>query len=205
MKYRLIAIAFLGAILSSCSFFATAETVETTTPSITAPIETLPPSTAPQTAIPTSELSAPDTTLEAQEPGEGLDRENIDLDLTLVDRTDPDAVALAAGCSFYAKPTRADTNTDLADRLRPLITDELHTAITTLRPAGDDIATVIPAIADEVRFQFYEVSCNRSVTGINGIPRLEGAFVDLRVEEQVDGTFLVSEMTVGALTIPASA
>ncbi len=209
MKLKIILIVVLTFGLSSCSLLAGNDDpaiTTTTNPTVEtiAPVETVPPI---ETVPPLTTVSVEPTDIAPDEipPGEGLDSENLDLDLTLVDSSNPDEVALAVGCAFYARPNRAETNVDLADRLLPLITDDLHAAIPTIRQPGDDIVTVIPAIANEVRFEFYQVSCNRSTTGVNGIPRLDGAFIDLRVEEQADGSFLVSELTIGALTLPEPA
>ena len=195
MNRKLLIIPILAFVLTSCSLFNPTETAASDS---TTPIETIAPST---TFTPTTVAPVPDS----NPPAEGVNSDFFDGNLGAVDKFNPDEVALMVGCAFYAKPTRADTNADLAERLRPLITEELHAAIPTIRTAGDEIATVIPALADEVRFEFYEVSCNRSVIDLDGTRRLEGAFIDVRVEEQPDESFLVSEMTIGALTLPTPA
>ncbi len=187
MRYAIVVISPL--ILASCSFLGTdideipaeSESSTTTTQVLTVT------STTDSDVGPVPEVGAEDSL--------NLDTENIDSTLL-------ESVASEVGCGYVAKPTRSETPQQLAERLSPLITPELSEAIASLRGGGTDILQVSPGAVTRLRYQVYQVGCAVTAIDLEGRQRLLPANIIVRIEEQEDGTYRVTEITDGLLVLP---
>lgn len=95
----------------------------------------------------------------------------VDLDLSAVDRIDPQVVAAARGCAYWAHP-RGETAEGLAQRLSPVATPEMTAAVAELRmpDSGQDVVEAYPgAIERETKITF-SIGCRTLTAGPDGAP-----------------------------------
>lgn len=162
---------------------------------------------APAPAV-TSSSSAPAptaTTAPQVAPHQPEDATPVVLDLSAVDRQDPQAVATAWGCAFWAHP-RGETAEGLAQRLSPLASAEMSNAVAQLHVPdfGADIVEVYPGVTERTgKLNTYSVGCHTLTAGPDGAPTAPPAAVLPEVTVSFEGgQWVVSGATVGGLVLP---
>ncbi len=182
---NLAALALLTVVLSGCALFG-GEEIE--------PAATTVPTTVVQTTI----VNVPSTAF----ADEGINDIDLVGDPSIIDPANLDEVAGYVACGYFIREARAETSRDIVDRLAPFISDDLASAITLLRGNSDEIVTAQVGGVTRIRYQVYDVGCAMQAVTVTGERVQFADNVPLRIEEQEDGTHLVTQLTIGGLTLP---